>query len=143
MKNQNKTKYQGLYTLLFLFFVCLLFIFDRIAQAAPAPDTTPPTVISTNPVNGATDVAINSAITATFSERMDASTITTDTFTVSVGSNKIDGTISYNGTIATYNGTTATFNGMAATFTPSKNLLSSTTYTVEITTDVKDLAGNA
>ena len=74
---------------------------------------------------------------------MDASTITTDTFTVSVGSNKIDGTISYNGTIATYNGTTATFNGMAATFTPSKNLLSSTTYTVEITTDVKDLAGNA
>lgn len=81
---------------------------------------------------------------------MDASTITTDTFDVSVGSNKIDGTISYNGTTATLNGTTATlngttatFNGTTATFTPSNNLLSSTTYTVEITTDVKDLAGNA
>ncbi|MBM2834014.1 MAG: hypothetical protein HW406_1175, partial [Candidatus Brocadiaceae bacterium] len=34
-------------------------------------------------------------------------------------------------------------NGTTATLTPSNNLLSSTTYTVEITTDVKDLAGNA
>ena len=128
MKNQNKTKYQRLYALLFLFFVCLMLIFDRIAQAAP--DTTPPTVISTSPVNGATNVAINSAITATFSERMDASTITTATFIVSDGGSQISGTVSYNS------------GQKKATFTPSGNLSYSTTYTAMITTGVKDEAGN-
>src|SRR3990172_2208438 len=49
-------------------------------------ETTPPTVISTIPVNGAAGVAINSAITATFNEAMQSSTIDTDTFTVSDGS---------------------------------------------------------
>src|SRR3990167_6354264 len=128
MKNQNKTKYQRLYTLLFLFFVCLMLIFDRIAQAAP--DTTPPTVISTSPVNGATNVAINSAITATFSERMDASTITTVTFIVSDGGSQISGTVSYNS------------GQKKATFTPSSNLAFSTVYTALITSAVKDEAGN-
>ena len=42
-------------------------------------DTTAPTVTSTNPGNGATGVAV---ITASFSEAMNASTITTSTFTL-------------------------------------------------------------
>ena len=41
-----------------------------------APDTTAPTVSSTNPVNNATDVAINRKISATFSEVMVSSTLT-------------------------------------------------------------------
>ncbi len=40
-------------------------------------DTTPPTINSTNPANNATNIAIGSSITATFSEAMDATTITT------------------------------------------------------------------
>jgi len=91
-------------------------------------DTTPPTVSSTTPANNATDVAVNSAITATFSEAMDSSTITTDTFLVS-GSSNISGTVTYTDT--------------TATFTPVTDLDYNTTYTATITTGAKDLAGNA
>jgi hypothetical protein len=90
-------------------------------------DTTPPTVSSTSPANGVTDVAVDTVVAATFSEAMDSSTITTATFTVS-GSN-ISGTVTYSGT--------------TATFTPSADLDYDTTYTATITTGAKDLAGNA
>jgi parallel beta-helix repeat protein len=88
----------------------------------------PPTISSTNPVNNATGVAIDTAIAATFSEAMDSSTITTGTFSVSASSN-ITGTVTYSGT--------------TATFTPAAALDYTTTYTATITTDAKDLAGNA
>src|SRR3989304_9079921 len=61
----------------------------------------PPTVSSTSPANGAIGVAVSTAITATFSEAMDASTITTSTFTVSTGGSNISGTVSYNSTTKT------------------------------------------
>ena len=92
-------------------------------------DSTPPTVSVTTPANGDTNVAVNSAITATFSEVMDASTITTATFVVNNGSSNISGAVSYNGT--------------TAQFTPASDLSYSTTYTANITTGVKDTAGNA
>ena len=92
-------------------------------------DVTVPAIISTNPANGASGVGLNSTITATFNEEMDASTITTDTFMVSDDIAKIKGDISYSNT--------------TATFTPSRPFSYSTTYTVTITTGVKDLAGNA
>ena len=88
-------------------------------------DATPPTVSSTSPALNAANVAINTAITATFSEAMDASTITTATFTVG----GVTGTVTYTGT--------------TATFTPTTSLAYSTTYTATITTGAKDLAGNA
>jgi len=90
-----------------------------------APDTTAPTVSSTSPASNATGVAINTSITATFGETMDASTITTATFTVAT----VTGTVTYTGT--------------TATFTPSSNLAYNTTYTATITTGAKDAAGNA
>ncbi|MEK6900972.1 MAG: Ig-like domain-containing protein, partial [Nanoarchaeota archaeon] len=91
-------------------------------------DTTPLTVSSTSPSNSATSVAINTSVTATFSENMDASTITTSTFTISNG-DSVSGTVTYSDT--------------TATFTPSENLSYNTTYTATITTGVKDSAGNA
>ncbi len=94
-----------------------------------APDTTPPTVSSTIPANAATGVAINSAITATFSEAMDPLTVTTATFTLNQGATPVAGTVTYA--------------GVTATFTPSSSLAYSTTYTATITTGAKDLAGNA
>jgi hypothetical protein len=90
---------------------------------------TPPTVISTDPLNGAINVALNKKITATFSTTMDPSSITTATFTLMQGFTFVSGTVSCVGTTATY--------------TPSSNLSLNTPYTATITTGAKDLAGNA
>jgi len=92
-------------------------------------DVTPPTVISTDPANAATDVALNKIITATFSEAMNPSTITTTTFTIKIGTTPVSGTVTYAGT--------------GAIFTPAINLAVSTTYTATITTGAEDVAGNA
>jgi len=90
------------------------------------PDTTPPTVNSTSPVVA---VAVNSNITATFSEAMDPLTITTLTFTLKQGTTPVSGVVSYA--------------GLTATFDPASDLASNTTYTATVTTGAKDLAGNA
>ncbi|MBK8662553.1 MAG: Ig-like domain-containing protein [Ignavibacteriales bacterium] len=60
---------------------------------------------------------------------MDASTLTTATFTLRHGTVAVDGFVSYTGT--------------TATFSPSTVLLPSTLYTATITTGAKDLTGNA
>ena len=91
-------------------------------------DTTPPTVSSTDPFNGATGVAINRKIAAAFSEAMDPTTINTTTFTLRQGATPVAGTVTYA--------------GVTATFTPSGNLAANTTYTATITTGATDLAGN-
>jgi methionine-rich copper-binding protein CopC len=94
-----------------------------------AADTSAPTVSSTLPADAATGLAINANITATFSEAMDATTISSASVTLKQGANVIAGSV-------TYVGTTATFN-------PTGNLLANTLYTATVTTTVKDLAGNA
>lgn len=95
-----------------------------------ASDTTPPTVLSTDPSNNATGVAVNKAITVIFSETMDCSTITASTFTLKDNLNT-----AVAGTLSTCNNTTAVF-------TPSSNLSYSTLYAATITTSAKDAAGN-
>ncbi|MGZ5245213.1 MAG: Ig-like domain-containing protein, partial [Bacteroidia bacterium] len=92
-------------------------------------DATKPTVISTDPTNGATNVAVNKKITAVFSEAMNPSTINSITFLVKDGVKSVAGVVSYGGT--------------TATFIPSAKLLSNTKYTATITTGAKDGAGNA
>ena len=99
------------------------------SDASTTVDTTVPTVDSTNPASGATGIVINTAITANFSEEMDASSINTTTFTL-VDNNSI-----------TVTGT-ATYSGTTATFTPLANLSGSVTYTATIMTGVKDKTGN-
>jgi hypothetical protein len=98
------------------------------------PATTAPTVIATNPVNGATTgVSTNQAITATFSEAMNPATIGVTTFTLKVtGGAAVTGTVAYD------------VSGSVATFTPSA-ALTAVPYTATIiggTTGVQDLAGN-
>jgi hypothetical protein len=94
----------------------------------PAP--TPPTVISTVPVNGATDVPINQAISAAFSVAMTPGTIDTTTFTLAAtGGAAVTGVVTY---VAA---------GSVATFTPDASLTPSTQYTATITTGAQDLAG--
>jgi hypothetical protein len=94
-----------------------------------APDTTPPTVTSTSPANNVSAIALNSAMSAIFSEPVDPATITTAQFTLMNGTTPVSGTITYS--------------GITATFTPSASLMPNTLYTATISTGVKDLAGNA
>ena len=88
-----------------------------------------PLVVSTVPDDGDFDVPLNQVITATFNEKMNPTTINEDSFTVSANGALIDGTVSYNGLIAT--------------FIPSSPLDEDTEYTGTITTMAKDERGNA
>jgi hypothetical protein len=95
----------------------------------PGPsETIPPTVTFTVPANGATGVAINTKISATFSEVMDPATLTTTTFTLKQGATAVPGAVNYS--------------GVTAVFTPAASLAASTTYTATITIGATDLAGN-
>lgn len=99
-------------------------------RTLPAP--TPPTVISTVPINLATGVPINQALSATFSVAMDPATIDAATFTLAgPGATVVVGAVTYVPA------------GSVATFTPTVDLLPSTVYTATITTGAKDLAGTA
>ena len=92
---------------------------------------TAPTVISTDPLNLATGVALNKVINAVFSMAMDPSTITTSSYTLMIGTTPVAGTVSYLGTTTT------------ASFKPSANLLPGTIYTATITTGAKNVPGTA
>jgi alpha-tubulin suppressor-like RCC1 family protein len=95
-------------------------------------DTTPPTVSSNIPANGASDIPVGDALSVTFSEAMNASTITTTSFTlVDADSNAVSGALSYNAGTNT------------ATFTPAVTLATNTTFTATVMTAVTDVAGNA
>ena len=91
----------------------------------------PPTVISTSPANGATGVATNSTINATFSKNIYPSTVTASTFIVTMGTAgvTVPGSVSCSGSTATFNS--------------SSSLNPGTTYTATVTTGIKDLAGTA
>ena len=90
-----------------------------------APDTTPPFVIATTPGAGAVDVPLYGALSATFSEPVDQTSIL---FTLTDGTTAIPCTTTYNGT--------------TAIFTPSSMLANATTYTATVAAGVQDLAGN-
>ena len=91
-------------------------------------DLIPPTVISTDPPNGAIGVPLNKIISATFSKLMNPATINNTTFLLSQAGTPVAGTVSYSGT--------------TAYFVPTGNLLANKLYTATITTGAKDLAGN-
>ncbi|MGX5915189.1 ice-binding family protein [Aliidiomarina sp. Khilg15.8] len=99
-------------------------------------DTTRPRVTVTNPETtspGPTlNVPANTAISAVFSEDMEASTITDASFTLTCETPCVNpgGDVSY------VEGSTS------AVFTPEQNLEEGETYTATITSDVTDLAGN-
>jgi Bacterial Ig-like domain/Glycosyl hydrolases family 16 len=110
----------------------------RVYAAAGTPnpgDTTAPTVMSTSPASGATAVAVAANVTGTFSEAMDASTVTPATFTLTAGTGTtVPAAVTYNST------------DKVATLNPGADLAAGTTYTATIkggTSGVKDAAGNA
>lgn len=104
----------------------VVFSFTTIAQG----DLTPPGISSVSPSGGATGVATSATVTIVFNEAIDPSTVTTSTVTLSAG-----GAVA--GAVAFASGSNT------ATFTPSSPLAQNTTYTLTVTTGVRDLAGNA
>ncbi|HXN07691.1 MAG TPA: ice-binding family protein, partial [Nitrospiria bacterium] len=89
----------------------------------------PPVVTSVNPANGATKVAINRHITATFNKAMKPATLSSATFTVTgPGTTSVSGSVSYS--------------GLTATFVPINALTASTGYTATVMTGARDLAGD-
>lgn len=89
-----------------------------------------PKIKGTNPVNGSTEVPRNLKIAITFSENMDADTITNNTLRVTwPDGSPVAGTVSYA--------------NKTANFTPAAPFAAFTLFTFSISGDAKDLAGNA
>jgi ice-binding like protein/Big-like domain-containing protein len=93
------------------------------------PASAIPTMSSTGPASAATGVPRNVAVTATFSENMNSSTISTATFTLSSGGIAIPA-------VVTYLGKTATLN-------PVSTLASNTVFTATMSRGAKDLQGDS
>lgn len=92
-------------------------------------DTTSPTVVNTFPVHNSLNVSLNSVIVATFSEAIDPSTVNAQNIILQDNeATEIKGSLVYTGT--------------SALFKPTENMITGEFYTVTITTQVKDLAGN-
>lgn len=89
-------------------------------------------VVTTDPANGAVDVAVNKVITLTFNTDMEASTINSTTVLLKQGTTSISGTVA------------PTADGKVFTFTPTptapstEGLLPFTTYTGTVTTGATD-----
>jgi hypothetical protein len=96
-------------------------------------DTTPPTVSSVVPADGATNVQGRGAVSATFSEAINPTTVTASSFTVHDASgNAVAATVSSSGS--------------TVTLTPSAPLAGRTTYTATLaggSGGIEDLAGNS
>ena len=92
-------------------------------------DETAPTVSSTSPLPGATEVASRSLIRVTFSEAMDSSTLTTQSVRVLLAGVAVPGAVSYS--------------QRTVTFTPDNPLALNSVYQLQVTIAATDLAGNA
>jgi hypothetical protein len=98
------------------------------------PDTSPPTITARTPANSASGVNVGSSATATFSESMNASTITSSTFLLKDASNNtVPASVTYDPATN------------VARLTPHNALQYGVTYTLTVeggSGGVSDLAGN-
>jgi len=95
-------------------------------------ETVQPTVLGFSPSSGQTGVPLNAQVTLQFSERINPVTIRATTFNVvgGPGPTTVAGTFVMAPDLS------------SASFVPSQPLLPNTQYTVTITRDIQDLAGN-
>ena len=98
----------------------------------PTGSTPAPQVVSTTPVSGATGVDPAAAVTATFDQAMDASTMTSANVTLTPsGGSAVSATVSYDP------------NTKTVTLQPSATLQNGTSYTARLSTGVKSSLGTA
>lgn len=86
-----------------------------------------PKVTATNPVNQATDVALNTSLSTTFNVEMDPASINTATFTLKQGTTNVVGAASYS--------------GMTASFAPAEDLAPNTLYTATLSKSATNMSG--
>lgn len=115
-------------------------VFGTLANAiqvvAASNDVTAPTVQSVSPVAGAKDVATSVRPTVTFSEGMQAGSITASTVYL----------VDSNGVVVTQAAGSPSLAGNVATITPAATLASGRVYSIRVkggAAGAKDLAGNA
>jgi len=101
---------------------------DRYMTRVPARKR--PRVVRTVPPKDATDVVLSSSALAVFSEPVDASTVTAETFQLQLNGQPVEGTLAL------------TPDGLRAEFIPAEPLYSGTTYLLLITTGVRDPEGD-
>ncbi|MFA5954625.1 MAG: carboxypeptidase regulatory-like domain-containing protein [Patescibacteria group bacterium] len=107
-------------------------MFQADFKTGTGADSNPPTVVGSYPDNAATNVPVNvGAISVGFNKDISASTITTTTFYLSVGSTSVNGTVQYDAV------------GRQAMFMPQSALSPSTTYTLNLTTGIQGINGVA
>ncbi len=114
----------------------LLFILALVGCSSASDNggdgTTYPTVTSITPISGDESAFVVPIVSATFSEEMDDSTITAETFTLSDEEGEsISGNVSYDA------------ESMTATFTPNEGRATGVTYTATISNSIKNSAGIA
>lgn len=88
-------------------------------------DTSPPKITALNVAAGATCVPLDQKIKVTFDEQMDSLTINPSTFFIA----GVAGAVTFDVVSQT------------ATFSPTANLAANTTFTINVTTGVKDMGG--
>jgi hypothetical protein len=93
-------------------------------------DTTPPDVNNVSPASGTTGVSPTTNVTVTFSEAMNSTSISDQTFTLSKSGTLVSAQVTYDE------------NSRTATLNPAADLQAGATYDVKIANSVKDLAGN-
>ncbi|MGC1243858.1 MAG: ice-binding family protein [Chryseosolibacter sp.] len=105
----------------------LVFVFAGCEK--DADPSVRPNVTATNPVNQATNIALNTTLSTTFNVEMDPASINTSSFTLKQGTTNVAGTTSYS--------------GMTALFDPIADLAPNTLYTATLSTGVKNSAGTS
>lgn len=99
---------------------------------AGAADTTAPTISSFTPLAAATSVPVGSALTWTFSEALDPTTVNEEHFVLATAA----------GVYVTFSSVTLNAAGTIVTAVPSSNLSAATQYRWTVTRGVRDRAGN-
>lgn len=97
---------------------------------AQAPDTDPPRVVSTSPVNGASGVSTTTAVTVTFSEPVQGVSESTFTLKYTADGSPVAASVSYDAATRT------------ATLRPGAALAAGTGYTAYLSAAITDAAGN-
>jgi hypothetical protein len=102
---------------------------EKSTTGEPKIDNISPEVISVTPVNNSNSVNLDSRLTILFSEKISASSITAQSFTLKKGTSVLAGNINLS-------------NDSIAVFTPAQNFENSTLYSATLMTTVSDLSGN-
>ena len=103
---------------------------DWSFTTSTAPDTTPPTVVSTTPASGSYNVSVSATVSALFSKALNQASVNSSSFKLLNGASLIDGTVAYSGTTHT------------VTFTPDSQLDPAVTYTAALLPTITDTSGN-